>query len=59
MKKLSIQQMENLEGGRWKWKCWLGIGSIAAGVILAISGVGTAIAGGAVGGGLGLVNSNC
>lgn len=59
MKKIDLNFYSEIHGG-WKWwKCALGIFSVAAGVTLAATGVGTVIAGGAVGGGLGLINSQC
>jgi hypothetical protein len=57
MKKIDLNSHVEINGG-W-WKCALGIFAVVAGITLAATGVGTALAGGAVGGGLGLVNSRC
>jgi len=61
MKKLEVYEMEAIEaGGFWgAFKCILGLTLIAGGVAAGLSGVGIAAAGGAIGGGAALVNSNC
>ncbi|KAI9549386.1 hypothetical protein GHT06_003752 [Daphnia sinensis] len=59
MKELSLNQMEMVSGGRLNWKCILGGISVIVGAVLAATGVGLAVAGDAVGDGLGLINSNC
>jgi lactobin A/cerein 7B family class IIb bacteriocin len=59
MKELSLNQMEMVSGGRLNWKCILGGISVIVGAALAATGVGLAVAGDAVGDGLGFINSNC
>jgi hypothetical protein len=59
MTELSIERMEMIEAGRVSWKCLLGIVAVVAGAALAVTGVGIAAAGGSIGGGLGLINSQC
>jgi hypothetical protein len=66
MKKLDVLEMEQIEGGKLKWRCWLGIGVLAIGVATGIGIVfeavvvgAAAVAGAEVAGGTLLIDKHC